>query len=347
VDAAQHSGAVRTGEAVKLLRPLTGLYAAAVAARNSLYDGGAFKARQLSWPVISVGNLRVGGAGKTPFVIMLGELLQQRKLAFDVLSRGYGRQSRGIKLVDEKGSAGEFGDEPLLIANKLGVPVIVGEDRYAAGKFAEQAFAELRPAHGESWMHILDDGFQHRGLARDFDIVLVTKDDIHDQLLPAGRLRESLDALRRADVIVMEEGSGTDGLPLEGKQLWRVKRRLEINAESLPKRLIVICGTARPERFVEDLRQAGVEIAAQAIFRDHHTYGESDVRKLLRIREQHQAGGFVTTEKDAINLAGCSAASELKPLIVVPLKMELLNARASLDTMLATIAERRRKAQKS
>jgi tetraacyldisaccharide 4'-kinase len=326
---------------VNVLRPLTGLYAAAVAARNALYDGGSFKVRRLSWPVISVGNLRVGGAGKTPFVIMLGELLQQRKLAFDVLSRGYGRQSSGTKLVDDKGSPREFGDEPLLIAKKLGVPVIVGEDRYEAGKFAEQTFFEFRPAHGESWMHILDDGFQHRKLARDFDIVLVTRDDTNDQLLPAGRLRESLGSLARADAIVMEEGVPAEGLPLEGKHLWRVKRRLEIKADALPKRLIAICGTARPERFFQDLQAAGVEIVENAVFRDHHAYRAADIRKLLRSQEQHGANGFVTTEKDAVSLQACSAAVVLKPLIVVPLKMELLNAQPSLDTMLATIAERR------
>ena len=332
---------------MNLLRPLTGLYAAGVAARNALYDGGSFKTRRLNWPVISVGNLRVGGAGKTPFVIMLGELLQQRKLAFDVLSRGYGRQGSGTKLVDDKGSAREFGDEPLLIAKKLGVPVIVGEDRYEAGGFAEQTFSELRPAHGESWMHILDDGFQHRKLARDFDIVLVTKDDLCDQLLPAGRLREGVSSLGRADAIVMEEGASAGGLPLEGKHLWRVKRRLEIKPETLPKRLIAICGTARPERFFEDLEAAGMQVVEKAIFRDHHAYTEADIRRLLRLREQHQAGGFVTTEKDATNLAARGSAVELNPLIVVPLKMELLNAQASLDTMLATVAERRRRAPKS
>jgi tetraacyldisaccharide 4'-kinase len=342
VDAVDDATALRRGEAVSLLRPLTGVYAAAVAARNALYDGGSFKVRRLRWPVISVGNIRVGGAGKTPFVIMLGELLQQRKVAFDVLSRGYGRQSRGTKLVDDKGSAREFGDEPLLIAKKLGVPVIVGEDRYQAGRFAEQTFSELRPAHGESWMHILDDGFQHRKVARDFDIVLVTKDDVHDQLLPAGRLRESVASLARADAIVMEEGVAADGLPVNGKQLWRVKRTLEIKAGALPKRLIGICGTARPERFFQDLQAAGVDVVENGTFRDHHAYTAADVRKLLRLREQHDANGFVTTEKDAINLQACSAAVQLQPLVVVTLKMELLNAQATLDTMLATIAERHR-----
>src|SRR4051812_982869 len=104
------------------LAPFSALFGAGVAARNALYDRGIFQARRLKWPVISVGNLGVGGAGKTPFTILLGELLQSRKLAFDILSRGYGRSDTRIRLVDEHGSASDFGDEPLLMARKLGVP---------------------------------------------------------------------------------------------------------------------------------------------------------------------------------------------------------------------------------
>ena len=327
---------------MNLLRPLGSLFSAVVSARNALYDRGIFNVRRLKWPVVSIGNLRVGGAGKTPFTILLGQLLQERKLAFDVLSRGYGRKSTGVKLVDEKGWPLEFGDEPLLIARRLGVPVIVGADRYAAGSFAEKMFSELRPAHGDSWMHILDDGFQHRALARDFDIVLVTPEDKTDHLLPAGRLREAISSLGRADAIILEEGMSSEGLPLNGKQVWRVRREIEFTREALPDRPIAVCGTARPERFLNDLRNAKVEIVAQAIFRDHHAYTESDVSKLLRLRDQHHSLGFLTTEKDAINLAAASpsAIEKLQPLVAVRLKMELMDAQASLDTMLATIAQR-------
>ena len=128
--------------------------------------------------------MSVGGSGKTPFVLLLGELLKARAIKFDVLSRGYGRQTRGVALVDPAGSAHNFGDEPLLLARRLGIPVIVGESRYRAGVFAEKKFGPQ--------LHLLDDGFQHRSLARDFDIVLLTPEDIRDSLLPAGRLREPL-----------------------------------------------------------------------------------------------------------------------------------------------------------
>ena len=112
----------------------------------------------------------------------------------------------------------------------------------------------------------------------------------------------------------------------------------------MPPRPIAICGTARPERFLSDLRSVGVEIVGQAVSSDHHAYTESDIRKLQRLREQHKAGGFLTTAKDAINLAAASpwAIEALQPLVTVPLKLELRNAQASLDTMLATIAARSR-----
>ena len=162
------------------MNPLSTIYGGVVGARNALYDRGVFRARRLQGAVISVGNLSAGGSGKTPFVLLLGELLKARGVKFDVLSRGYGRQSSGVLLVDPAGLPQQFGDEPLLIARKLQVPVIVGEDRYEAGRFAESRFTESKLG---PQIHLLDDGFQHRALARDFDIVLVTPQDASDQLL--------------------------------------------------------------------------------------------------------------------------------------------------------------------
>src|SRR5579862_5887385 len=151
------------------LRALSAIYGGIVGLRNSFYDRGWLAARKLRGPVISVGNLSAGGSGKTPFVILLGELLKARGIRFDVLSRGYGRKSRGVLLVDPSGLPQDYGDEPLLIARRLQVPVVVGEDRYEAGRFAETRFGPQ--------IHVLDDGFQHRRLSRDFDIVLVTPED--------------------------------------------------------------------------------------------------------------------------------------------------------------------------
>jgi tetraacyldisaccharide 4'-kinase len=311
------------------LNLLSQIYGLAAGVRNVLYDRQMLPTRRLEGPVISVGNLSVGGSGKTPFVILLGELLKARGIRFDILSRGYGRQTRGVLLVDPGGSSRDFGDEPLLIARRLDIPVILGEDRYQAGIFAEQKFGPR--------LHLLDDAFQHRALARDFDIVLVTADDARDHLLPAGRLREPLTALQRADAVVLTAGAAPDLFSVDGKLVWRVRRG--ISAENVPPKPVAFCGIARPQNFVLQLRKAGIEPAAEAVYRDHHAYTENDIRELLALKTQSEAGGFVTTEKDAVNLGAYFSA--LQPLAVVPVKMDLVDAANALDTMLRIISERR------
>ena len=310
---------------------LGSIFGVGVQLRNSLYDGGVLQSRRLTGPVVSVGNLSVGGSGKTPFVLLLGELLQARGVKFDILSRGYGRKTKGVMLVDPPGTSQDFGDEPLLMARRLGVPVIVGEDRYAAGLFAEKNFGPQ--------LHLLDDGFQHRSLARDFDIVLVTPEDTRDGLLPGGRLREPPRSLSRADAIVLTSGASGDLFPLDGKLLWRARRG--ILPKDVPPRPVAFCGVARPKNFLLQLRTAGIEPVAEAFYRDHHAYSERDIQELLKLRQQSEAGGFVTTEKDAINLGGYLTA--LEPLAVVPVKMEVLDAANVVDTMLRVIEERRRR----
>jgi len=311
---------------------LSSIFAAGVQLRNGLYDRGVLRSRRLTGPVVSVGNLSVGGSGKTPFVLLLGESLRARGVKFDILSRGYGRKTKGVMLVDPAGTSQDFGDEPLLIARRLGVPVIVGDDRYEAGLFAENRFGPQ--------LHLLDDGFQHRSLARDFDIVLVTPEDTRDSLLPGGRLRESARNLSRADAIVLTSGVSADSFPLDGKMVWRARRG--ILPEDVPPRPVVFCGIARPKNFLLQLRTAGIEPVAEAFYRDHHPYTQRDIQELLKLRQQSEAGGFVTTEKDAINLGGYLAA--LEPVAVVPVKMELLDAANAVDTVLRVIEERRRRA---
>ena len=313
------------------MNPLSDIYGGVVGARNALYDRGLLRARRLQGAVVSVGNLSAGGSGKTPFVMLLGELLKARGLEFDVLSRGYGRKTRGVLLVDPGGLAHDFGDEPLLIARRLQVPVIVGEDRYQAGRFAETKFGPQ--------IHLLDDGFQHRALARDFDIVLVTPQDADDRLLPAGRLREPLRSLRRADAVVLASGASADSFPLQAELVWRVRRG--IVPQNIPPRPVVFCGIARPQNFVLQLRAANIEPVAEAFYRDHHAYNDKDVRELLELKQKSDAGGFVTTEKDAVNLGGYLSA--LEPLSVISVKMELTNAANAVDTMLRKIEDRKRR----
>jgi tetraacyldisaccharide 4'-kinase len=317
------------------MNPLTGLYATATALRNKLFDRGVLSARRLEQPVVSVGNLSAGGSGKTPFVIALGELLKARGIHFDVLSRGYGRKTRGVLIVDKDGDARDFGDEPLLIARRLGVPVIVGESRYDAGRLAEQKF--------QTQLHILDDGFQHRYLFRDFDIVLMTERDFDDRLLPSGRLREPLSSLARADALVLPAGVTLDQLisrrdaarrvSLQQAPIWRIERKIVLPI--VPPAPIVFCGIARPQQFFAQLRAAGLTPAAEVEFRDHHAYDRKDIKRLLTMRGKLDAGGFLTTEKDAVNLGPLQ--EELKPLTVAALSLTLDQPADVADAILARI----------
>jgi tetraacyldisaccharide 4'-kinase len=321
------------------MNPLTGLYGAATALRNTLFDHGALSSRRLEQPVVSVGNLSVGGSGKTPFVIALGELLKARGVRFDVLARGYRRKTRGVLVVETDGSAADFGDEPLLIARRLGVPVIVGESRYDAGLVGEQKF--------QPQLHILDDGFQHRSLVRDFDIVLMTERDFDDRLLPSGRLREPLSSLQRADAIVLPRDCSARNLAIEsfirqGKPIWRMKR--EIVVPAAPVAPIVFCGIARPQQFFAQVRAAGITPAAEVEFRDHHAYNRSDIERLLAMRGKLGDGGFLTTEKDVVNLG--PLGEDLKPLTVAALSLTLDHPNDVVDavlarTIFARIAERK------
>ncbi|MFY9561520.1 MAG: tetraacyldisaccharide 4'-kinase [Terriglobales bacterium] len=309
------------------MNPLTGLYGAGIALRNTLFDRGVLPALRLRRPVISVGNLSAGGSGKTPFVIALGELLKERGIQFDVLSRGYRRQTRGVLVVEPQGSASDFGDEPMLIARRLSVPVIVGERRYEAGLIAEQKF--------KTQMHLLDDGFQHRSLARAFDIVLIAPGDFEDRLLPSGRLREPLASLKRADAIVLPQGLANEHPALRAKPLWSMQREIVLSA--VPSAPLVFCGIARPQQFFAQVRAAGVTPAAEIVFRDHHAYDMDDIQVLLGARRDLDAGGFLTTEKDAINLGDLRFG--LEPLTVAILTLTLDRPADLVNTILARIAE--------
>lgn len=307
------------------MNPLTGSYSAVVALRNALFDRKILPSFRLNKPVISVGNLSVGGSGKTPFVIALGEMLAQRGVRYDVLSRGYRRKMHGVRIVDPSGIPAEFGDEPLLIAHSLKTPVIVGESRYQAGRVAEEKF--------DSQLHLLDDGFQHRSLQRDLDIVLLTAEDLEDRLLPLGRLREPLSSLKRADAIVLPRGVSAEHPALVGKAIWRFQRELVLAATS--PSAIAFCGIARPQQFFANLRAAGVSPIAEVVFRDHHRYTPSDIERLQVLQRERGASGFITTEKDAINLG--SLLKELEAISVAELRLTIDHSAEIVDTILRAI----------
>ncbi|MBV8630916.1 MAG: tetraacyldisaccharide 4'-kinase [Silvibacterium sp.] len=305
-----------------LLSPLVPLYATGVSAKNLAYDRGWIAPKRLESPVVSVGNLSVGGAGKTPVVIRLAQLLREAGHSIDVLSRGYGRKSDEIAQVDPEGSATQFGDEPLLIA-RCGVPVFVGADRFAAGLLAERT----QPPPG---IHLLDDGFQHRRLSRDLDIVVLHASDFEQHLLPAGRLREPLSALHRAGVLVLRAEDRAIETELRRCNItapvWIQSRRIAIEPTS---RAIAFCAIARPREFFSALKAQGVDLAASSAFRDHHAWSESDINALLALRARHRAESFITTEKDFVRLAPAQR-DDLAPLQAARLEVRFEDETAIL-----------------
>jgi len=309
--------------------PFTWLFSQIVRARNARFDRGQAKIYRLRLPVISVGNISVGGSGKTPFVQALGRWLIQQKIPFDVLSRGYGRRSRGVLRVEPSGSAELYGDEPLLLARTLRVPVFVGEDRYEAGLAAE---AFKAGAGGAARLHILDDGFQHRRLHRDFDIVLLGYGDLRASLLPFGRLREPLSALERAHAVAAPEELAA---LLSEPNVWHLRRRLTL-PEPAPTRPLAFCGLAQPRQFWQSLADIGIYPVGTFAFGDHHRYRSKDVALLQRLARQHEANGFLTTEKDMVKLED----SRLAPIVAPALMVDVENANARFKSMLESVGVR-------
>lgn len=283
-----------------MIRPfayLTPLYAAAAGAKNAAYERGWAKPQRLAWPVVSVGNLSVGGAGKTPLVIRLAQLLKAQGARVDVLSRGYGRRDTGrVERVDPEGDAARYGDEPLLIARAAEVPVYVGAGRYEAGLLAEHDA-------NHRGIHLLDDGFQHRKLARDLDIVVLHASDFEEMLLPAGRLREPLSALRRASVIVLRAEDRAREAELRKRGIaapvWIQHRKLAMEKVSSA---VAFCGIARPEEFFAALRAQSVDLVATIALGDHQNYSTAELDRIAAAVRESGAECLVTTEKDTARL---------------------------------------------
>jgi tetraacyldisaccharide 4'-kinase len=327
------------------LLPLAPLYAAALAMKRRLFQWGWLKQNRLENPVISVGSVSAGGAGKTPMVLLLARILRHRGYAVRILTRGYKRSSDTTSRVEPFDDAAWQGDEPVLLAQRSGVPVFVGRDRYEAGVMAE---------HGEPSeklvVHLLDDGFQHRKLARDVDIVLLTQADVEDTLLPAGNLREPLSAIAEADVVVLREEEATSlrsvvaGLSGQKRApaIWVIRRSLSLGEAgdvALPTKPLAFCGIARPESFTKMLAAQGYEPMDTMIFPDHHAYDDEDIHRLIERARQVEANGFVTTEKDAVKLTPIlhDHLETVGPIVVARLSVELLDEQESLSQLVAMV----------
>ncbi len=299
-----------------VLRALSIPYAGVVFCRNMLFDRGVLRQKKLSCPVISVGNMTVGGTGKTPTVIAIARLLQQKNRHPAVLSRGYGGKSTQPVQVVSDGvhtllSWHDAGDEPALIADSLpGIPVITGPGRYLTGKAAIEKFG--------ADVLILDDALQHRQLHRDVDIVLIDgKRPLGNGfMLPRGPLREGLPSLRRANMLV-RTGLSNDITPLPGGGFslpsFRGVHKPEgiVSGKSghvMPvvtlrgQKIMAFAGIGYPETFRKGLSGLGAEIVAYRDFPDHHPYSESDIDELRRLAAQSGATMLLTTEKDGVRL---------------------------------------------
>jgi tetraacyldisaccharide 4'-kinase len=283
------------------------LYARGVGARRRWFERHPDARRRLRQPVVSVGNLSVGGEGKTPLVASIAAWLMARGERPAILSRGYKRRERldGVVVVSAVrqvlASVERAGDEPLMLARALpGAIVCVCEDRYLAGVLAERQL-------GAS-MHLLDDGFQHVHLAREIDILVTRPGEISSgRVLPFGRLREARSAAARAHfVVVMDADTDTaraEAWELGISEFAAARRRIEPvtgDAVESSRRVLAVAGIARPEQFFEMLRVAGYQVAQTLAFADHHRYRLNDLARIAAAARDAGVEAVVTTQKDAV-----------------------------------------------
>jgi tetraacyldisaccharide 4'-kinase len=325
----------------RLLFPLVPLYRLALAFRELWLRSGLEPVRRLRFPVVSIGNLSTGGSGKTPLTIALARALAERGLRVDVLSRGYGRKSKFAARVNPDGTAEDFGDEPLLIARETGLPVYVAPRRYDAGLLAEADSQPISEQNRPPIVHLLDDGFQHRQLARAVDILLLDSGDWQDTLLPAGNLREPLSAIRRASVIAIpaNEPELANELQTWGWQgpIWRLRRTIEI--PSVTGLVAAFCGIARPQQFFAGLEASNLSLAASTIFPDHHRYTPRDLDGLAAAALAAGATAIITTEKDRVRLGKLTSAfTASMPLATARLRIEIDDQSAAIDWLIDRLA---------
>jgi tetraacyldisaccharide 4'-kinase len=304
-----------------LLQTLSAVFQAGVALRHVAYRRGWLKSRRLNRPVVSVGNLSVGGTGKTPLVILMARTLLAGGHRPCILTRGYGRRGGKALIVLEPSPHRiadpiEVGDEPAALARALpNVPIIVSPDRFRAGMIGEQRF--------QASVHLLDDGFQHLALYRDLDVVLLdlTHPSSDLALLPAGRWREPFSALRRAHWVILTRTELGDAGGWQRRvqalnplaRIFRCATKFaglvearsglsEPHENLLHKKVVAFCGIGNPAAFFADLRNWGFWVVAESVFPDHHVYRRHELDNISALSRSAGAEAILTTQKDVMNL---------------------------------------------
>jgi tetraacyldisaccharide 4'-kinase len=340
------------------LSALSVAYRAALAVRDSAYRWGVLRTGHLPCPVISVGNLTLGGSGKTPtveaVVRTLRELGHEAGALPAVVSRGYGRTTRGVHVVSDRdgvhADVRTAGDEPLLLAERLpGVPVVVGENRYEAARTAVDRCGATAI--------VMDDGFQHRTLAKGLEIVVVQGSAPwgNARVFPRGMLREPLSALARAHAVVVTNPPGPEAIDAVTRTVRRFNRsaavltaqyalQAAIEAQSgrrLPvadlagRRLMAFAGLGSPQGFADTLETAGVRRVGFAEFPDHHWFTPGDLDQLAREARASAAQGLVTTEKDWVRVRDLPRPA--LPLWVLPMRLVIDGGVETWQRLLADI----------
>jgi len=322
-------------------------YRVALAARERAYRWGLLRTGRLSSPVVSVGNITLGGSGKTPLVEEVTRGFRELGTAPAVVSRGYGRQSRGVAVVADRDGvrleARAAGDEPLLLAEHLpGTPVVVGENRFEAGQRAVQ--------RGGATAIVLDDGFQNRTLHKDLEILAVNGRAPwgNGRLFPRGMLREPLSALGRADVVVVTNPAGGGEMEAlvatvrrhNGRAPVAVARYEVVDAldasagtrraphDLRGARLLAFAGLGSPRGFAETLAEVGVDTAGLVEYPDHYWFHRNDLGDLVRQSRAVGAEGLITTEKDWVRLRALPPATV--PLWILRIRLRLETGRDRL-----------------
>lgn len=323
------------------LIPFVPIFAVIVKLRNFLFEKEILKTESVNAKIISVGNINIGGSGKTPLVIYLSNLLANASNRVGVLSRGYGRKSKGYLLVSDGQNilthVESCGDEILLTAQECQVPCAVAERRIGGAK---KLISDMNLE-----VIVLDDAFQHRWIKRDIDLViceqrfLISPEFFDHFLLPAGQMRENFSSLKRADAIIINRKfSQPRDIPNNVKKYFTdkkiftsyyvakgfidIKRKTEYNlSEFEGQKSLVVCGIANPYSFFTALKQTNVDTENYLIFRDHKFYTEKEIQKIRKMFYASNSHSVVTTQKDAVKLS--EFHNELDDIDIFYLKINL------------------------